>query len=265
MCFRGRAKVNNFFAGTGFYTLTENGVASMLFSSPLGDPMARSRDLLRIVSAVVVSFTLVTTSIHGAAATGLGTVVSAERAHVGRAPASVGTTVFNGDTLETEKLGSLQLRAGPARIQLAGGSRVLWSAESDSPSATLNNGSATFSTANSKAFALRAGTAVIRPTGEEPSVGTVSILNPKELTVNCTRGSVTLTVIDDSLVVPEGTAYHIILDPDAKMLSDDSKPWGGNKPPKKSGRNRFLFFLIITTGVATGLVVWKALESPDRP
>jgi hypothetical protein len=248
-----------------FYTLTGNGVVSMLPSSPLGDPMARPRDLLRIVSAVIVTFTLVTSTTHAASSTGLATVVSAERAHVGRAPASIGTTVFTGDSLETEKLGSMQLRVGPARLQMAGGSRVLWSPESDTPSATLNSGSATFSTANSKAFALRAGTAVIRPTGEEPSVGTVSILNPKELTVNCSRGSMTLTVIDDSLVIPEGTAYHIILDPDAKMLSDDSKAWGGQKPPKKSGRNRFLFFLIGAGALVTGIAVWKAWESPDRP
>jgi hypothetical protein len=226
--------------------------------------MARSRDLLRIVSAVVVSFTLVTTSVHGASSTILGTVVSSERAHVGRAAASIGTTVFNGDSLETERFGSMQLRAGAARLQLAGGSHVLWSSEADVPAATLNSGSATFSTANSKAFALRAGTAVIRPTGEEPSVGSVSILNPKELTVNCTRGSMTLTVIDDSLVIPEGSAYHIVLDPDASAAVDDPKAWGGRQP-RKSGRNRFLFFLIIGSAVATGIVVWKALESPDRP
>jgi hypothetical protein len=249
----------------GFYTLTENGRVSMLCSSPLGDPMARSRDLLKVVSAIVVSITLVTSSIHAASSASLGTVVSAERAHVGRAAASIGTTVFNGDKLETEKLGSMQLRAGAARLQLAGGSRVLWNPEADIPAATLSIGSATFSTANSKAFALRAGTAVIRPTGEEPSVGSVSILNPKELTVNCTRGSMTLTVIDDSLVIPEGTAYHIVLDPDAHALADDSKAWGGQKPPKKSGRNRFLYFLIFTTAAATGIVLWKALESPDRP
>jgi hypothetical protein len=246
-----------------FYTLTEIASVSILCTSPLGDSMARSRDRLREVLAVIVSTTLVTVSTHGASSTGLGTVVSAERAHVGRAAASIGTTVFNGDTLETEKFGSIQLRAGAARLQLAGGSRVLWSVEADMPAATLNGGSATFSTANSKAFALRAGTAVIRPTGEEPSVGSVAILNPKELTVNCTRGSLTLTVIDDSLIIPEGTAYHIVLDPDANAATDN--PQWGNRQPRKSGRNRFLFFLILATATATGIVVWKALESPDRP
>jgi hypothetical protein len=227
--------------------------------------MARSRDLLRVTSAVIVSFTLTSTSVHGATSANLATVVSAERAHVGRAAASVGTTVFTGDSIETERLGSMQLRAGAARLVLGGESRVVWGAEAEMPAATLNTGSATFSTANSKAFTLRAGTAVVRPTGEEPSVGGVTILNPKELTVHCTRGSLTLTVIDDSLVVPEGTSYHIVLDPDGNPNANDPKAWGGNQQPRKSGRNRFLFFLIAATAVGLAIAIHQALESPEVP
>jgi hypothetical protein len=225
--------------------------------------MARSRNRLREVLAVIASMALISISTHGAPSTSLGTVVSAQLAHVGRAAASIGTTVFIGDSLETEKFGSMQLRAGAARFQLAGASRASWSAEPDMPAATLTSGSATFSTANSKAFVLRAGTAVIRPTGEQPSVGSVALLNPKELTVNCTRGSLTMTVIDDSLVIPEGTAYHIVLDPEENSAAENAQ-WG-TRAPRKSGRNRFLFFLIGATAVAVGVVAWKALESPDRP
>ena len=191
-------------------------------------------------------------------------MLSAQRAHVGRAAASVGTTVFSGDVLDTEKLGNLQVRTGAARLLLASSSRVTWGAEADVPAATLNNGSATFSTANAKAFVLRAGTAVIRPTGDEPSIGNVAVLNAKELTVHCTRGSLTLTVADDSLRIPEGMAAHILLDPDAKVPADAQKEWG-TKRPKSSGKNKFLFFWIAAVGAVTAFAVYKALESPDRP
>jgi quercetin dioxygenase-like cupin family protein len=230
--------------------------------------MARSRDLLRASSAVIVSWTLAATSIYGsgAPAGGFGMVVFADRAHVGRAAASVGTTVLNGDTLDTESQGSLQVRTAAARLMLSGASRVTWSAEKSEPAATLTAGTATFSTANSKAFELRVGNAVIRPTGEEPSVGNVSVLNPKELTIHCSRGSLTMTVIDDTLVIPEGTAYHVVLDPNADLGSDNSKAWGGNnQQPRKSGRNRFIFFLIFLSAGVTAFAVYKALESPDRP
>ncbi len=147
--------------------------------------MARSRDLLRISSSVILSFSLLVTSVSGSPAAVFGTVVSAERAHVGGTAASVGTTIFSGDNLDTERFGSMQVRAGAARLLLSGASRVTWGAEANMPAATLTAGTATFSTANSKAFALRVGTAVIRPKGEEPTIGSVAVLNPKELTVHC--------------------------------------------------------------------------------
>jgi hypothetical protein len=228
--------------------------------------MPRLRDLLRISSAVLLSLSLLHSSVSAAAAVGFGTVVSADRAHVGRAAASVGTTIFTGDSLDTEQLGSLQVRAGAARLLLSGASRVTWGAEESMPAATLTAGTATFSTANSKAFALRFATAVIRPKGEEPTIGSVAVLNPKELTVHCTRGALTLTVIDDTLEIPEGTAYHINLDPNAEPLpTDNPKTWNGNQRPKRSGRNRFVFFLIFAGAGVAAFALYKAMESPDRP
>lgn len=238
--------------------------------------MARSRDLLRLNLAVVISVGLSITPIYSAAAPAAspeppraaamnsGTVVSAQRAHVGNAAASVGTTIFSGDNLNTDSLGNLQVRAGSARLLLASASRVTWEPEANVPAATLNAGTATFSTVGANAFALRVGTAVIRPTGSEPSIGKVAMLNGKELTVNCTRGSLTMTVIDDSLEIPEGMAAHILLDPDPRAEADPQKTWGGQRP-RKSGRNRFLFIWIAAAAGITAFAIYKALESPDRP
>jgi hypothetical protein len=155
------------------------------------------------------------------------------------------------------------VRTGAARLMLSGESRVTWGTEASMPAATLTAGTATFSTANSRAFALRVATALIRPRGEEPTVGSVAVLNPKELTVHCSRGALTLTVIDDTLEIPEGTAYHIVLDPN--FDTDNPKAWNGNQRPRKSGRNRFVFFLILFSAAITAFVVYKAFESPDKP
>lgn len=78
--------------------------------------MARLRDLLRITAAVVLSFGLTAASISNASTPGFGTVVSAQHAHVGRAAASAGTTIFPGDSLDTEELGSLQVRGLGPRV-----------------------------------------------------------------------------------------------------------------------------------------------------
>jgi hypothetical protein len=74
---------------------------------------------LRGIFAAVLSVTLATAPLMGAPkATVLGTVVTAERAHVGDGIASIGTTVFGGDRLSTEDQGSVQIRAGAARLLL---------------------------------------------------------------------------------------------------------------------------------------------------
>jgi len=239
---------------------------SILDFSPLGEAMARLRDLSRIIAAVVLSFGLTAASITSASTPGFGTVVSAQHAHVGRAAASVGTTVFSGDSLDTEELGSLQVRAGAARLRLPAASRVTWGTEEGTAAATLKNGTAIFSTANAKAFALHASTAVIRANGDGPAVGSVSIVNAKELRVSCSRGSLAISVDDDTKTVAEGTAYRVMLDPDASSDGSTPNDWpGGQKRPKKAGRDRFLLFVIFFSAAATGVALYYALESPDSP
>jgi len=227
--------------------------------------MARWRVAVRSGLSALISFSVMVTSVGSAPATPLGTVISAERAHVGTAAASVGTTLFSGDKLETEQLGKAQVRAGAARLLLSGASRVTWGTEADTPAATLSTGTATFSTANSKAFALRMATAVIRPQGDGPAIGNVTVLNPRELLVRCSRGAVSITVLDDTRVIPEGTAYHVVLDPDASLAADAAaQPWGQN-PPKRPGKSRFIWYAIGAAAVVTYFFVDEAVESPDRP
>ena len=232
--------------------------------------MPRVRGSLRISLSILLSTSLLASPIWCDPALGLGTVVSADRAHVGTAAASAGSTVFAGDKLDTEQAGSLQIRAGAARLVLTGSSRVVWGADDGSPSATLTGGTAAFSTANAKAFVLHAGTAIFRPRDNEPTVANVTLLNPKELVVRCSRGALLIGVDDDVRVIPEGTAYHVILDPDAAIppgatpAPAAASSWGQHQP-SRAGRSRFIWFAIAFTSIVTAFVIWEACESPDRP
>jgi hypothetical protein len=147
---------------------------------------------------------------------------------------------------------------------------VVWGAEDGAPSATLTGGTAAFSTSNAKAFVLHAGTAVFRPRENEPTVANVTLLNAKELVVRCTRGALLIGVDDDVRVVPEGTAYHVILDPDAAIpagalpAGTASSSWGQERPIK-SGKSKFIWYAIALTAIVTGYVLWEVCESPDKP
>jgi hypothetical protein len=233
--------------------------------------MPRSRGVASVNLSVLLSISLLAAPIWANPGLGSGTVVYAENAHIGTAAATVGSTVFVGDTFEIEQArGGLQIRAGAARVLLTASSRLVWGAEGGSPSATLMRGTAAFSTAGAKAFVLHAGTATFRPRGNEPTVANVTLLNPKELVVRCSRGAVLIAVEDDVRMVPEGAAYRVVLDPEAAArlggapVPAAQRTWGQD-PPRPQGKSNFIWYAIGFTALVTGFAVYEALESPDRP
>jgi hypothetical protein len=196
--------------------------------------------------------------------------VSSDRASVGGAGAAVGTTIFDGDKLSTAELGSVQLRTGTARFLLAASSTATLAEDGGMPTVTLLRGTGTFSTSSANAFALNALTAVIKPKSDEPTIGEVTMLAEKQLLVKCSRGALTITVGDDSRVIPEGSAYRIVLDPTAEELQDQPPPQGAGskgsgRPPLMAAKSKFVWYATAAVVLATVFAVHKALESPDRP
>ena len=224
----------------------------------------------RAILAVVVSYALCLMPANGSTPTAIGTVTSATSAHVGAASASSGSTVFSGDHLSTERLGSIQVRAGAARLLLSGASSASMGESDAAPSARLLSGTAVFSTANAKAFVLHASKAAIRPESDQPTVAQVTYISDKELQVRSTRGSLAITVEGETQIVPEATAYRVILDPSSYYEAESAQgPRGAGSrqggPPRKAGRSRFLLIAIVLTSVATGVALYEALQSPDKP
>ena len=138
------------------------------------------------------------------------------------------------------------------------------------PSARLLAGTVVFSTAHARAFLLQASKAEIRPQTDQPTVAQVSYINEKELQVRSTRGSLAITVDGETQIVPEAMAYRVILDPESYYAAENAQgPRGvGTRqggPPLKAGKSHFLLIAIIVTGIATGVALYEALQSPDRP
>src|SRR5260370_14395242 len=157
----------------------------MLLPALLEALMARLRVvdcsvIARNFVATLLSLMLLITPLWGAPSASFGTVVFADRAHVGSAAASVGATVFSGDRLSTEKMGSVQVRAGAARLLLSAGSSATLIQDEATNAPTLTLGSATFSTANSQAFALHLPSAVIPPPTHPPTTRKIPVPIPNQ-------------------------------------------------------------------------------------
>jgi hypothetical protein len=229
-----------------------------------------SMQRLRVVLAATLSVSLTSGPLMGApTATVLGTVLTADRAHVGDAPASIGTTVYGGDRLSTEQQGSVQLRAGAARLLLLSASSAVVDETEGAPSAKLLSGTATFSTGNAKAFTLYASKAAIRAQSDAPTIGQVTFLNASELLVASKRGPLSVTVDGEAQTIEDGKAYHVYLDPETAQgpsgAGGGQGPSGKGGSPLKAGRSRFLIVVVAVTAIATYFAVDEAWESASRP
>jgi hypothetical protein len=184
--------------------------------------------------------------------------------------ADVGTTVYAGDRLSTEGQGTIQVRAGAARLLLLNSTVAEVNDEDGTPSAKLLMGIATFSTGNAHAFTLYASKASVRANTDAPTIGQVVYVSDKELVVVAKRGSLVVAVGDDTQVVNEGTAYRVLLDP----VADAQEPSGAGTPsqgpisrggPLKAGRSRFLIVSTAFIAGATTFAILEACESAKRP
>jgi hypothetical protein len=227
---------------------------------------------LRSSIAAILTVSMAAAPLFAAPTSALGTVITAEKAHVGEALVSVGTTVYGGDQLSTEADGSIQLRAGAARLLLASSSVAVVNDEAGAASAKLLKGTATFSTANANAFTLYASRAAIRPEKNDPTIAQVIYLSDREMIVHAKRSDLTVTVDGETQVVPEGTAYRVVLDPPASMMqgpegAGTGSQGGSNRggPPLRAGRSRFLIVAVAVTGIATYFALSESFESASRP
>ena len=111
---------------------------------------------------------------------------------------------------------------------------------------------------------------------DAPTIGQVTYLSERELLVISKRGPLTITVDSETELIPEGEAFHVLLDPSPAMAQgpegagsgkdkDKDKKKGMNGPPLRAGRNYFLITAVGITAIATGFAVSEALESPNRP
>jgi hypothetical protein len=233
----------------------------------LEKPMGFVREVAKVMTVATLAAAMLGAPLCAAPTSELGVVVYADHARVGLAAASVGSTVFGGDQLSTEPSGSVQIREGAARFLLASGGVATLSTDAAQPGATLTSGTATFSTANAQAFTLHFAEAAIRPNTDEPTVGQVSVLGPKELIVKSTRGALAFTMAGETRVIPEGMAFRVILDPTPADAAAAPGAAGRSSqgPPATAGSSKFIWYAVGAVAVVTALAIHAALESPDRP
>jgi hypothetical protein len=207
--------------------------------------------MFRHILAMALAFLLTGISLP-AQAPALGAVTQSSGGHLNNSTTSVGTTIYDGDSLSTETAGSITLSAGPTQLTLAGDSAVLVNHDGAGLTATLQRGSLTFRVESGGALKINAVDVHIRPLSSGPTAGQVTLENCAVLVTSRVQ-SLEVTAGKETKIVEEGKSYRVSLEGACK-----------NKFPLPIAPSRFLA-APIAAAIIIIIGVKKGLESPDRP
>jgi hypothetical protein len=190
----------------------------------------------------------------------LGVVLQADRAQVGADLTSGGATIYDGDRLQTDVVGTLRATLGGSQLYLRNNTSAQVHVLPNGFSADLTAGTIVVSSTEGQTFQLLADGAIIRPVGTQPVVAQVTRISATELRLSSNRGVLQVTMGDEVKTVEAGASYRMEVEPDAS----DPGPQGNNGP-YHTARNRFIWIAIAGVSAAAAIGVWRALVSPDAP
>jgi len=215
--------------------------------------------------------------------TALGLVAKAESAQIDKAAASEGSTVFSGDYLSTDNGGSLLVRIGSLSVNLESASGAHIYKTPYGAVVELDEGSVVYTTAGNKEnIVVVANDVRVTPALSVADLGRVSINDACNVTVYSQRGVANVQSGSESHSVEEGKAYRVRGENEIsyrQYVSPDDNDYHNyhvhkacapvqmvkGRAPIAAGQSRFLLVTGVVVGTATGIGIWKALESADRP
>lgn len=219
------------------------------------------------LGGVTLGFTLLTFAFAvpvpaapaGSPAAPLGMVMSAENARSGIDSVNSGSTIYDGDQLATRDDGSILLRIGAGKLFLQRATSVQVHALSNGFSANLDAGTVSISSEEGRTFALLADGLTIRPAGLHSTVAQIQRVSATEVVLISTRGDLQVSLGDEVETVTAGNSYKVELAPSAAEADQQG--------PIYTGRRRKGFYIVLFSAIAavTGVLIWRAVVSPDHP
>jgi hypothetical protein len=189
----------------------------------------------------------------------LGVVLAAENANAGVDATYSGATIYDGDRLVTQDIGTMRVRLGTGQIFLQKSTSTQVHAIPNGFSADLDVGSVSVSSSEGQTFHLLADGATISPASTHPTSAQISKISPTELILTSTRGSLLVTMGDEVKTIEAGSSYKM------EVETDEADPQQKRQAPVSTARNHFILIVIGAVGVATGIIIWRAVVSPNHP
>jgi len=207
------------------------------------------------ILAVALSSLLLGASLPAQAAP-TGVVLQSASARLNAAEAAVGTTIFDGDRMETQEKGALSVRSGEVQLTLSEQSTVWMNHENLILAPTLQHGTVTFRAETGTGVEIKADDVRVRPHAPVLTVGEVT-LQDCDVLVTARTQSLEVSAGKETKILEEGKTYRVVRKGACGAALGH---------PALAGQSRF--FLLPAAAIAGGILIWsvhKGLESPDRP
>jgi hypothetical protein len=185
-----------------------------------------------------------------------GVVLQSASARLNTNDAAIGTTIFDGDRMETQEKGALSLRSGQVQLTLAEQSTVWMNHEDLILTPMLQRGTVTFRAETGTGVEIRADDVHVRPHDPLLTVGEVT-LEKCDVLVTARTQSLEVTAGKETKILEEGKTYRVV------RKGACGAPINQAASPIAASR---FFLLPLAVGVIP--IIWgihKGLESPDRP
>jgi hypothetical protein len=185
-----------------------------------------------------------------------GVVLQSISARLNAADAAVGTTIFDGDRMETQEKGALSVRAGQVQLTLSEQSTVWMNHEDLILAPMLQRGTVTFRADTGTEVEIKADDVRVRPRSPVLTVGEVT-LQDCDVLVTARTQSLEVSAGKETKILEEGKTYRV-----ARKGACGAAL---NHPALAVGQSRFF---LLPAAIVGGILIWsvhKGLESPDRP
>lgn len=210
----------------------------------------------RRILAVVLSCLLCCAALPAQTAPPAGVVLQSAAARLNTVEAAAGSTIFDGDRLETQSKGALSVRSGEIQFTLPEDSTLWMNHENASATPRLQRGTIIFRAENGVGVEIIADDVRVRPHGPVLTVGQVT-LEDCYVIVTARTQSLDVTAGKATKVLEEGKFYRVARVGACSVAI--------NHPAVAVGQSRFF---ALPVAVAVGIGIWaihKGLESSDRP
>ena len=185
-----------------------------------------------------------------------GVVLQSSSARLNTVDASVGTTIYDGDRLETQDKGVLSMRSGQVQLALSENSLLWMNHENSILTPTLQRGTVTFRAETGEGVEIRADDVRVRPHSPVLTIGQVT-LEKCDVLVTAQTQALEVTAGKETKILEEGKSYRVTR-ANACGAAEFHAPLAG-------GQSRFLLVAAVAVGVVLVVTLPRAIESPDRP